>query len=77
MTQYLIRRVLQLIPTFVGATLLAFIIIQLTPGDFTDRFALDPNADAEQLQRLRERFGLDDPVLVQYFKWMWGIIKAG
>lgn len=77
MTQYLIRRVLQLIPTFIGATLLAFIIIQLTPGDFTDRFALDPNADAEQLQRLREKFGLDDPVLVQYFKWMWGIITAG
>lgn len=77
MTQYLIRRVLQLIPTFIGATLLAFIIIQLTPGDFTDRFALDPNADAEQLQRLREKFGLNDPVLVQYFKWMWGIITAG
>lgn len=77
MTQYLIRRVLQLIPTFIGATLLAFIIIQLTPGDFTDRFALDPNADAEQLQRLRENFGLDDPILVQYFKWMWGIITAG
>lgn len=77
MTQYLIRRVLQVIPTFIGATLLAFIIIQLTPGDFTDRFALDPNADAEQLQRLRENFGLDDPILVQYFKWMWGIITAG
>lgn len=77
MTQYLIRRVLQVIPTFIGATLLAFIIIQLTPGDFTDRFALDPNADAEQLQRLRENFGLDDPILVQYLKWMWGIITAG
>jgi peptide/nickel transport system permease protein len=77
MTQYLLRRFLQLIPTFIGATLLAFIIIQLTPGDFTDRFALDPNADAEQLQRLRERFGLEDPVLVQYFKWMWGILTAG
>jgi peptide/nickel transport system permease protein len=77
MTQYLIRRILQVIPTFIGATLLAFIIIQLTPGDFTDRFALDPNADAEQLQRLRENFGLDDPILVQYFKWMWGIITAG
>lgn len=77
MTQYLLRRVVQLIPTFIGATLLAFIIIQLTPGDFTDRFALDPNADAEQLQRLRENFGLDQPILIQYLKWMWGIITQG
>lgn len=77
MTQYLIRRILQVIPTFIGATLLAFIIIQLTPGDFTDRFALDPNADAQQLQRLRENFGLDKPIIVQYAKWMWGILTQG
>lgn len=77
MTQYLIRRILQVIPTFIGATLLAFIIIQLTPGDFTDRFALDPNADAQQLQRLRENFGLDQPIIMQYFRWMWGIVSQG
>lgn len=77
MTQYLLRRILQIIPTFIGATLLAFVIIQLTPGDFTDRFALDPNADAAQLQRLRENFGLNQPILVQYLKWVWGIVSQG
>lgn len=77
MTQYLFRRILQIIPTFIGATLLAFVIIQLTPGDFTDRFALDPNADAAQLQRLRENFGLDQPIAVQYLKWIWGIVSQG
>lgn len=77
MTKYLIRRILQVIPTFIGATLLAFLIIQLTPGDFTDRFALDPNADAAQLQRLRENFGLDQPIIVQYIRWIWGIITQG
>lgn len=77
MTQYLLRRILQVIPTFIGATLLAFLIIQLTPGDFTDRFALDPNADAAQLQRLRENFGLDQPIIVQYIRWIWGIVTQG
>ncbi len=77
MTKYIGRRLLQLIPTFLGATLLAFMIIQLTPGDFTDRFALDPNADAGQLERLRQNFGLDQPIIIQYFRWMWGIITQG
>ncbi len=77
MTLYILRRILQVIPTFFGATLLAFVIIQLTPGNFTDRFALDPNADAQQLERLREHFGLDQPVVIQFFKWIWGIISQG
>lgn len=77
MTKYIARRLVQIIPTFIGATLLAFIIIQLTPGDFTDRFALDPNADATQLERLRQNFGLDQPVIIQYFRWVWGIVTQG
>lgn len=77
MTQYLLKRLLQVIPTFIGATLLAFLIIQLTPGNFTDRFALDPNADAEQLERLKQNFGLDQPIIVQYLRWIWGIVTQG
>ncbi|TSA81741.1 ABC transporter permease [Deinococcus detaillensis] len=77
MTLYILRRIVQVIPTFFGATLLAFVIIQLTPGNFTDRFALDPNADAQQLERLRENFGLNQPVAIQFFKWIWGIISHG
>ena len=74
---YVLRRLLQMIPTFLGATLLAFLIIQAAPGDFTDRFALDPNIDPEQLQRMRERFALDQPVMVQYANWMWSIVRFG
>ncbi len=77
MTKYIVRRLLQIIPTFIGATLLAFLIIQLTPGDFTDRFALDPNADAAQLERLKQNFGLDQPVVIQYFRWVLGILTQG
>lgn len=74
---YIARRFLQMIPTFLGATLLTFVIIQAAPGDFTDRFALDPNIDPEQLQRMRERFALDQPIIVQYANWMWSIIRFG
>lgn len=74
---YVLRRFLQMLPTFLGATLLAFVIIQAAPGDFTDRFALDPNIDPGQLQRMRERFALDQPVIVQYLNWMWSIVRHG
>lgn len=77
MIQFIAKRLFQILPTFIGATLLAFMIIQLTPGDFTDRFALDPNADAGQLERLRQNFGLDQPIIVQYFRWIWGILTLG
>jgi peptide/nickel transport system permease protein len=76
MWAYIIRRLFQLIPTFLGATLLAFFIIQLAPGDFVTRLELDPSADRDSIQRLREQFGLDQSVPVQYAKWLSGILTG-
>lgn len=76
-TAYLLRRVLQIIPTFLGATLLSFVIIQAAPGDFTDRFILEPNIDAAQLERMQARFGLDQPIIVQYFRWLDSLLRFG
>ncbi|MBL2103915.1 ABC transporter permease, partial [Klebsiella pneumoniae] len=45
MWNYIARRFLQLIPTFVGATILAFVIIQIAPGDAITRFELDPTVE--------------------------------
>jgi peptide/nickel transport system permease protein len=76
MWAYIFRRMLQLIPTFLGATLLAFFIIQIAPGDFVTRLELDPSADRESIQRLREQFGLDQSLPVQYAKWLSGILTG-
>lgn len=75
MAAYIFRRLVHLIPTFVGATLLAFIIIQLAPGDYFTQLALDPKVRPETLARLREQFGLDKPVYVQYLLWMNGLLQ--
>jgi len=75
MGAYLLRRIVQLIPTFVGATLLAFIIIQLSPGDFFTEKLLDPKVRPETVQRLREQFGLDQPIYVQYLLWVKGLLN--
>ncbi len=67
---YLVRRAFQLIPTFIGATMLMFLISQLVPGDFFKAKALEPNVRPETIQRMRAEFGLDKPIYVQYVSWM-------
>ncbi|WP_243090337.1 ABC transporter permease [Thermus neutrinimicus] len=70
MTAYILRRILYLIPTFFGATFLAFLIIQLAPGDYLTQLELDPKVTPETIARLRAQFGLDRPIHEQYLLWM-------
>jgi peptide/nickel transport system permease protein len=76
MLAFILRRIFYLIPTFIGATLLAFVIIQMAPGDFLTQRALDPNIQPESIERLRSQFGLDQPVYVQYILWMENLLKG-
>jgi peptide/nickel transport system permease protein len=81
MTQYIIRRVLFFIPTLFAISMVTFFIIQLPPGDFLTAYEarLASSGDAVDLQRvaeLRERYGLDDPVPVQYWKWISGVFRG-
>lgn len=77
MWTYVLRRLVQMLPTFLLATLLSFVLIQAAPGNFVDRFAMETNVDQEQLRRLNERLGLDQPILVQYGRWMWNLVRFG
>ncbi len=73
MLPYILRRLFNLIPTFLLATLLAWVVIDLAPGDFASQFAinpLDPNAEA----RIRESLGLDQNMLVRYFYWLRNVV---
>lgn len=70
MTAYILRRILYLIPTFFGATFLAFLIIQMAPGDYLTQLELDPKVTPETIARLRVQFGLDRPIYEQYLLWM-------
>lgn len=79
---YVIRRVLLMIPTLLVVSILSFIIIQLPPGDFLSSYVAQLSAqgeyvDQEQLDSLAQRYGLGEPVYVQYYRWMHGIITRG
>jgi len=82
MLRYLIKRLIYMIPTLIGMSVIAFLIIQLPPGDYLNSMLASMadaglNIDEEQIARYREVYGLDDPALVQYWKWISGIIFRG
>jgi peptide/nickel transport system permease protein len=82
MLQYILKRVLLMIPTFFVTSLVAFVIIQLPPGDFATSYIADLNSrgdqvSAEAVQNLKVMYGLGDNVVVQYFMWMKNIILKG
>ncbi len=78
MTRFLIRRIVQTIPLLIGISILAFLIIRLAPGDPTVVY-IDPTKpppSAEDLARLRAELGFDDPVPVQYVRWLGNALQG-
>jgi len=82
MRSFIIRRILAMIPTLILASIVAFIIIQLPPGDFASSYAATQATTGdivsqEALETLRRDYGLNEPVFIQYYKWMKGILTRG
>lgn len=71
MYAYTIRRLLLIFPMMIGITLISFFILHLTPGDPTELMTdLNPNVSPESIEKLRELYNLDKPVIVQYYLWL-------
>jgi peptide/nickel transport system permease protein len=82
MLQFILRRLLLMIPTFIAISLVAFVIIQLPPGDFVTSYIASLAAQSSQVNQdaektLRQMYGLGDPLPIQYVKWMHGILIRG
>ena len=67
----IIRRLLNTVPILVVALAIAFWLIQLAPGDAYTQYALNPDIRAEDLERFRANFGLDQPWYVQFGRYLW------
>jgi ABC-type dipeptide/oligopeptide/nickel transport system permease component len=70
--KYIIRRLFLAIPVLIGVSIIAFMILHLSPGDPAQLLAGE-DATQEDIQILRERFGLDQPLPVQYFRFIKGM----
>ena len=81
MIAYIIRRFILAILTIFAITILSFLIIQLPPGDYVTSYVATMSASGNQVteeeaQALRIQYGLDQPIYIQYLKWM-GLIMHG
>lgn len=76
MTGFLIRRLLQMIPLMVGITFITFALINLIPGSPTSALEFNPRARPQDIQRIRENLGLDEPWALRYFYWLSDVVRG-
>ena len=74
MWKFVLKRLVSIIPTLIGATFIVFAIMSLAPGDITD--SLMPDASPAEKEEYRESIGLNDPMLVQYGRFLINLCKG-
>lgn len=76
MGRYLARRLLIAIPSLLGISVILFTVLALAPGDPFGELATNPAVPPEVRQALRVKFGLDDPIVVRYFRWIVAMLQG-
>ncbi len=81
MGEYLFRRVLLIFPTVIVISMITFVIIQLPPGDFLTSYVASLESsgqivDQSTIDALRSQYGLGEPIYVQYWKWITGVVTG-
>ncbi len=82
MLKFILTRILWMLPFLIAISFIAFVLIQLPPGDYVTTYIATLAASNEVVDQntaadLRNRFGLDQPMIVQYFKWITNILFYG
>ncbi len=72
MIRYIARRLLQSIPTLLGITILSYLLMSFAPGGPVRALLFGPNTRPEQLARVAAVLGLNDPIPIQYLRWLLG-----
>jgi len=72
---YILKKLITLVPTFFGITIISFTVMHLAPGEpMAIQANFNPKMTPEMRQRLRAQYGLDKPLYVQYLKWLKGLL---
>jgi peptide/nickel transport system permease protein len=70
MGRYLLKRLLIAVPSLLGISVVLFTVLALAPGDPFGELATNPSIPPEVREALRVKFGLDDPIVLRYFRWI-------
>ena len=81
MSRFIIRRLLGMIPFIILVSFTVFVLIKLPPGDFVSNYAANLSASGETVNQatliqMRQEFGLNQPFLLQYGHWIWGVVHG-
>ena len=73
---YLLRRLLLAIPALLGISVVLFTILALSPGDPFEELVTNPNVPPEVRIAVRASLGLDDPIYIRYFRWLFAMLQG-
>jgi peptide/nickel transport system permease protein len=73
---YVTKRLLTAIPTILAISVIIFLILALAPGDPLSEFASNPNITEEVRENIRQSFGLDQPIYIRYYKWLFAFVQG-
>lgn len=81
MLSFILRRLALMIPMLAVLSIISFLVIQLPPGDYLSTYvrrleAMGRKFDQAEIENLRNQYGLDQPIFVQYLKWMKSVFKG-
>ncbi|AOO80408.1 ABC transporter permease [Bosea vaviloviae] len=76
MASYLLRRLLIAIPSLLGISVILFTVLAMAPGDPFSEMATNPNVPPEVREALRASFGLNDPIMVRYLRWLTAMMQG-
>ncbi|OEJ25189.1 ABC transporter permease [Streptomyces agglomeratus] len=76
MGRYVARRLLQMIPVFIGSTLLVFLMMYALPGDPVKALAGEQHVDPAQIASLKAKYGLDQPIWQQYLNYLFNLFQG-
>jgi dipeptide transport system permease protein len=76
MIRFLLSRLALIIPTFIGITIVAFAFVRVLPGDPVLLLAGERGLTPERYAQLSAQFGFDQPLILQYFDYVWGLLQG-
>lgn len=75
MVQYIIKRILKMIPILIAISMIIFWIVSITPGNFVEAKS-NPNMSAEKMEQLKSIYNLDKPIPIRYVNWLKSVVKG-
>ena len=76
MLRYVCRRLLIALPTLLAISVVIFVLLAIAPTNPLGEMATNPSITPEVRENLRRSLGLDDPIIIRYFKWLWALMQG-